>query len=102
MARLRRKAHQPDIRRLQSTGGIFMTDFALGRTILDRAEQQLNRRGAAALDGLCGELSEYRKTLGAEWPEFAKDHFGRHSIQRALHESPGWRRAYEKPRGYAG
>jgi extracellular factor (EF) 3-hydroxypalmitic acid methyl ester biosynthesis protein len=79
-----------------------MHDFAHGLRILDRAEQQLKVRGVPALDGLCEELTEYRAALGPDWAEFARRYFGRHPIQKSLHESPFSRRAYEKPRGYPG
>jgi extracellular factor (EF) 3-hydroxypalmitic acid methyl ester biosynthesis protein len=79
-----------------------MHEFATGHKILDHAEQELKTRGTAALDGLSEKLTEYRIALGADWTEFVRDHVSRHSIQKALHESPFSRRAYEKPRGYPG
>ena len=79
-----------------------MYEFAAGHRILDRAEQELKTRGTAALDDLSERLNGYRDTLGPAWTEFARRHFGRHSIRKTLHESPFSQRAYEKPRGYAG
>jgi extracellular factor (EF) 3-hydroxypalmitic acid methyl ester biosynthesis protein len=48
-------------------------------------------------------LSELRdQTPAAEWREFAKTGWVNHPIKTLAHQDPMTRRAFEKPRGYAG
>jgi extracellular factor (EF) 3-hydroxypalmitic acid methyl ester biosynthesis protein len=67
------------------------------------AERQLQTNQIEqGLDTLHEELGRLRSDLSAgEWLEI-RERFGRHPMRGLLHLSPLSRRAYEKPRGYAG
>ena len=69
-------------------------------TVLERIAR--GERGAA-LDALFAALDEIRDGLDElEWQNFAKDVVPRHPLAELIHADPLTRRAFAKPRGYAG
>lgn len=78
------------------------------RLILDEALERLQSASGrplalhATLDEMIEVLRDVkRKASPEEWSAWTED-CRRHSITELLHEDPFTRRAYEKPRGYAG
>ena len=72
--------------------------------LFDEAISQIQSGGTfAIIDKLCRELSAVRDAahLAAEIPEFRRT-CQSHPIWQLLMEDPYTRRAFEKPRGYAG
>ena len=72
------------------------------RTSLDIAHDELKAgRIATALDELFEDLRQRRDEEAAEWPSYAHLCLN-HPLRAWLHQDPFTRRAFEKPRGYAG
>jgi SAM-dependent methyltransferase len=81
----------------------LVTTAASGVSMLDRARDALLGHDIhSAMDGLRASLRATRAALDAgEWSAFCRQ-ARRHPVHRLLLESPFSRRAYDKPRGYAG
>jgi extracellular factor (EF) 3-hydroxypalmitic acid methyl ester biosynthesis protein len=63
----------------------------------------LNGLVADGMNRLASGLNEKRLNSTAdEWHNLSRNSFGRHPLLELVHESPFSRRAFEKPRGYAG
>jgi extracellular factor (EF) 3-hydroxypalmitic acid methyl ester biosynthesis protein len=74
------------------------------RALFDKAYSQINDfqviQGMSEL--VTGLHGIRRRTSANEWSEFAKQDCLAHPIKSLLHQDPMTRRAFEKPRGYAG
>ena len=75
-----------------------------GSILLDEARELLSERKVAqAFNRLVTGLAEIRAIAGPEgWKKFSHEDCYNHPVRDQLHQSPFSRRAYEKPRGYAG
>ncbi len=72
------------------------------KALLDIVYEQLQGgQIAAGLDDLFEDLSARRKEHANDWPAYAHACL-EHPIQNLLHQDPFTRRAFAKPRGYAG
>jgi hypothetical protein len=76
----------------------------LGLTILDRAAACIESgRVNQALDDIFTGLRTTRDNMSDEdWAEFARYARENHELGNWIYQDPMTRRAYEKPRGYAG
>jgi extracellular factor (EF) 3-hydroxypalmitic acid methyl ester biosynthesis protein len=73
------------------------------RELLDRTSEQLGALDLSCLNGVFDELDRVRLNVGpTEWARLIADVIAPHPIRAQLHEEPFMRRAFEKPRGYAG
>src|SRR5262245_53833267 len=74
------------------------------RPLLDRVQAEILRGEAAgAMNRLCVGLNELRAaSRQGEWDDLYKAECRQHPIRDLLHQDPYTRRAFEKPRGYAG
>ena len=73
------------------------------RQLLDRTSKQLRALDLSSLNAFIDELDRVRLDVGpAEWTRLIADVVAPHPILAQLHEEPFTRRAFEKPRGYAG
>ncbi|MDX2039689.1 MAG: class I SAM-dependent methyltransferase [Acidobacteriota bacterium] len=74
------------------------------RALFDKAYSQINDfqiiQGMSEL--ITGLHGIRRRTSANEWSEFAKQGCLNHPIKSLVHQDPMTRRAFEKPRGYAG
>jgi extracellular factor (EF) 3-hydroxypalmitic acid methyl ester biosynthesis protein len=79
------------------------TPSAAGASLFGRTEHHIKcGRLTAGLDDLCAGLTDVRESVGcAEWPAFTRSVRGV-PLMDLLHEDPLTRRAFQKPRGYAG
>jgi hypothetical protein len=72
------------------------------RTALDIANDEIKAgRIAPALDELFDDLRGRREEEATDWPDYARS-CRNHPVCELLHQDPFTRRAFEKPRGYAG
>jgi extracellular factor (EF) 3-hydroxypalmitic acid methyl ester biosynthesis protein len=74
------------------------------RRLFDRVYDQLinYRVGEGMLDLTQGLFSLRRSAQPKKWREFARSDWQEHPLKQLAHQDPITRRAYEKPRGYAG
>jgi SAM-dependent methyltransferase len=73
------------------------------RKLLDRASKTLHWADASSMNGFADALDQVRLDVGpTEWERLIADVIGPHPVRPRLHEEPFTRRAFEKPRGYAG
>lgn len=73
------------------------------RKLLDRASKQLRALDLSSLNAFVDALDRVRRDAEpAEWTRLIADVIAPHPILAQLHEEPFTRRAFEKPRGYAG
>lgn len=73
------------------------------RELLDQASNQLKALDLSSMDSLVDAVDEVRRTVGpAAWTRLIADVIAPHPILAQVHEEPFTRRAFEKPRGYAG
>lgn len=73
------------------------------RALLDRTSEQLKALDLSSADDFVHELDRIRLAVGpTEWVRLIADVVALHPILAQLHEEPFSRRAFEKPRGYAG
>lgn len=71
--------------------------------VFDRVSAHLRRDPLGAMAWLFRFLESARRSLApSEWQTYCRHVFQRHALVRELHQSPFSRRAFEKPRGYAG
>ena len=75
-----------------------------GTALLDQVRSEfLDGDPIVALDHLFAGLNRVRARLApSEWRVFAKQTAIEHPVRDLIHEDPMMRRAFEKPRGYAG
>jgi extracellular factor (EF) 3-hydroxypalmitic acid methyl ester biosynthesis protein len=75
-----------------------------GKMLLDEAQELLSEgQVVAAFKRLVTGLAEVRDGLAPQaWKDFSRQDCFNHPIRELLHQSPFSRRAFEKPRGYAG
>jgi len=73
-------------------------------SLLDEAREMLSDGNvASAFNRLLGGLTEIRQMLPPDaWKQFYNNQCFNHPVRKMLHQSPFSRRAFEKPRGYAG
>ncbi len=72
------------------------------RASLDIANDELKAgRIAPALDDLFDDLRARREEDAGDWASYARSCLS-HSLRELLHQDPFTRRAFDKPRGYAG
>jgi hypothetical protein len=78
--------------------------FTQSRELFDTAYAQItNFQVAQGMTGLVVGLQSLRQqTSPDEWREFSRQDCLAHPIKSLLHQDPLTRRAFEKPRGYAG
>jgi SAM-dependent methyltransferase len=73
------------------------------RAVLDRTSRQLGSADVSSMDDFVDELNRVRLSVApTEWARLVTDVLAVHPILEQLHEEPFTRRAFEKPRGYAG
>jgi len=73
------------------------------RKLLDRASKQLRAVDLSSMDAFIDALDELRRDVGQpEWTRLIAEVVAPHPIVSQMHEEPLMRRAFEKPRGYAG
>jgi SAM-dependent methyltransferase len=71
--------------------------------LLDRTHNQLRALDLSSLDAVVDALDQVRRDVApAEWTRLIADVIAPHPVLSLLHEEPFTRRAFEKPRGYAG
>ena len=72
--------------------------------LLDTAHEQLTRyQITAGMDTLCAGLAALRHQLPSDaWERVVHEQCRPHPVRAIVHEGPITRRAFEKPRGYAG
>jgi len=71
--------------------------------LLDRTSDQLRALDLSSLNDCLDALDLLRRGVGpAEWARLIADVIAPHPVLAQLHEEPFMRRAFEKPRGYAG
>ncbi len=72
-------------------------------TVIDRCYSRLAVDDISAMSEFAGALDTIRRDLSPEeWQAYIADIVVTHPIRPLLYEEPFTRRAYEKPRGYAG
>jgi len=76
----------------------------MAEVLLDATHEQFARyRITAGMDALFDGLAALRRTLPPEaWQRVVHEQCRAHPLRALVHESPLARRAFEKPRGYAG
>lgn len=85
-----------------STLGRGRQDIHLQK-LLDRTSNQLKALDLSSLNDVVDELDRLRRNVGpTEWARFIAEVIAPHPVRAQLHEEPFTRRAFEKPRGYAG
>ena len=73
------------------------------RKLLERTSRQLRALDLSCLDASVDALDQLRRDVGpAEWTRLIAEVIAPHPVRAQLHEEPFTRRAFEKPRGYAG
>src|SRR5947209_2837399 len=73
------------------------------RALLNRTSQQLDMFDLSGMNDFVHELDRIRRDVPASlWLQLIGNVVGRHRILGQLHQEPLTRRAFEKPRGYAG
>src|SRR5262249_5614371 len=73
------------------------------RKLLDRANRQLRLLDLTSMNACVDALDYLRRDVGpAEWTRLIADVIAPHPVVAQLLEEPFTRRAFEKPRGYAG
>src|SRR5262252_10879055 len=72
--------------------------------VLDESHAMLvGGRVSEAFDRLVSGLQQIKERIRpGEWKAFAQSECFKHPIRELIHQSPFSRRAFEKPRGYAG
>ena len=76
---------------------------ALSSSLIDECYTALVSGDITPLDDFVSYLESIRRDLSVEeWSAYIADVIAPHPIRALLHEEPLTRRAYEKPRGYAG
>jgi len=84
----------------ESTQG--RADLQLKR-LLDQTAKRLSALDVSCMHGLVARLDRIRRSAGPEeWARLIADVVAPHPVLAQLHEEPFTRRAFEKPRGYAG
>jgi len=84
----------------ESTQG--RADLQLKR-LLDQTAKRLSALDVSCMHGLVARLDRIRRSAGPEeWARLIADVVAPHTVLAQLHEEPFTRRAFEKPRGYAG
>lgn len=93
-------AHEPTRSPRETSRG--RADLHL-RKLLDRASRQLKALDLSSMNALVDALDQVRREVGpTEWTRLIADVIVPHPILAQVHEEPFTRRAFEKPRGYAG
>jgi len=73
------------------------------KTLLDRTSRSLHSGDLSTIDAFADALDQVRLDAGAaEWSRLISDLIAPHPIATQLRAEPFTRRAFEKPRGYAG
>jgi SAM-dependent methyltransferase len=73
------------------------------RKLLERTSKQLRALDLSCLNASIDALDQLRRDVGpAEWTRLIAEVIAPHPVRVQLHEEPLTRRAFEKPRGYAG
>ena len=73
------------------------------RKLLERMSRQLRALDLSSLNAGDDALNQLRRDVGpTEWTRLIADVIAPHPVVEQLREEPFTRRAYEKPRGYAG
>jgi extracellular factor (EF) 3-hydroxypalmitic acid methyl ester biosynthesis protein len=73
------------------------------RKLLERTSRQLRALDLSSLNASDDALDQLRRDVGpAEWARLIAEVVVPHPVRTQLHEEPFTRRAFEKPRGYAG
>lgn len=73
------------------------------RKLLDRTSKRLSTLDLSRMNALMESLDRMRREVSpAEWTRLIAEVVAPHPVLGQLHEEPFTRRAFEKPRGYAG
>src|SRR5262245_12500453 len=80
------------------------SDTTSGLAVLETALNCITHGDVfCGMSSLLWDLNEYRKTIDENgWRRFCLETCSRHAVRSMIHQSPFSRRAFEKPRGYAG
>jgi extracellular factor (EF) 3-hydroxypalmitic acid methyl ester biosynthesis protein len=77
--------------------------YTVPTSFVDINYKLLLRDDVSGMNDFTDGLNALRKRLSVPgWRRFVEEDFGRHPIRSLIHEDPFARRAFEKPRGYAG